>query len=734
MSGAKVYTVNGAAPGAATSLPDWLTRKRAQKQKGKRAAVKEELQGAINVVQDFEFPEASYRIKVTRDGHHAIATGTYKPQVKCFDLDQLSQKFERHSDAENVDFALLSDDWTKSIHLQADRTLELHTQSAAHYKTRIPRFGRAIGYHFPSCDALVAAAGNEIYRLNLDQGRFMTSLTLQHDGCNALDINPAHNLLSFGTDAGTVEFWDPRSRDRLAVLQLEGESACTALSSRSDGLTLAIGTHAGFTYVYDLRAARPLARKDQGYGLPVHRVSWLERVPGAGTGALLVSADKKVIKLWDRDAPEANFASITPSADLNDVHHLPGTGMLMTANEGIPMHAYYIPALGPAPRWCAFLDSLTEELEDTNAGAGRSVYEDFKFLDRAELERLGLDALLGTPALRPYMHGFFIKLALYDAARVIADPFVYEDARRKKVQEKMDKLADSRIRAKKTNAPKVNAALADRVRAEEERAERKRKRREGRAVEKEGEGDVEGKDATGKSLLVDSRFSAVFEDPEFAVDEQSREYQLLNPSAAAQKRRKLTHGGDSDEEEDSDSEEDDADRPRSGLFDSESDPSGSSAGEDDIDDNDEPQETRSSLKGRQPMSAKPPPTSKGPKMVALQADRAGGSSSRSADRSAAFGQRRQQHQRPGGRGDAFASENMVVKGRPDGPQEISWIPSSKPKERSRSAGSSKKVERFGAGMERGGGGEKEDKDAERRGRAHRRTGIRSGSRNTFRRL
>ena len=122
MSGAKVYTVNGAAPGAATSLPDWLTRKRAQKIKGSRGAVKEQVEGAINVIQSFEFPEASYRIKVTRDGHHAIATGTYKPQVKCFDLDQLTQKFERHTDAENVDFALLSDDWTKSVHLQADRT------------------------------------------------------------------------------------------------------------------------------------------------------------------------------------------------------------------------------------------------------------------------------------------------------------------------------------------------------------------------------------------------------------------------------------------------------------------------------------------------------------------------------------------------------------------------------------------------------------------------------------
>ncbi len=51
---AKVYTVNGAASGSSSSLPDWLTRKRASK-KGKRS-VKEHYEGTINLVQEFEFP------------------------------------------------------------------------------------------------------------------------------------------------------------------------------------------------------------------------------------------------------------------------------------------------------------------------------------------------------------------------------------------------------------------------------------------------------------------------------------------------------------------------------------------------------------------------------------------------------------------------------------------------------------------------------------------------------
>lgn len=100
----KVYTVNGAASGSSSSLPDWLTRKRAVKEKGKRGAVKEQVEGTLELIQHFEFPEASNRVKTSRDGHHVVATGTYKPQIRVWDLDQLSLKFERHSDAENVDF------------------------------------------------------------------------------------------------------------------------------------------------------------------------------------------------------------------------------------------------------------------------------------------------------------------------------------------------------------------------------------------------------------------------------------------------------------------------------------------------------------------------------------------------------------------------------------------------------------------------------------------------------
>lgn len=91
---------------------------------------------------------------------------------------------------------------------------------------------------------------------------------------------------------------------------------------------------------------------------------------------------------------------------------------------------------------------------------------------------------------------------------------------------------------------------------------------------------------------------------------------------------------------------------------------------------------------------------------------------------------------------------------PGGGAEISWVPSGAgagddslfedgrgmdqtPKSRQKDAagggGGKGKVERFGAGMERGSGRSRnEEADDGRKGRMKRRTNIRSGSKNTFR--
>ena len=71
---------------------------------------------------------------------------------------------------------------------------------------------------------------------------------------------------------------------------------------------------------------------------------------------------------------------------------------------------FYIPGLGPAPRWASFLDSLTEELEESNTA---TVYDDYKFVTKNEISELGLDHLVGTQLMRAHMHGYFMDIRLY---------------------------------------------------------------------------------------------------------------------------------------------------------------------------------------------------------------------------------------------------------------------------------------------------------------------------------
>jgi ribosome biogenesis protein ENP2 len=547
---------------------------------------------------------------------YGFCTGTYKPQIHTHYLPQLSLSWARHTDALNTTFLLLSSDYSKSIHLQSDRSLEFHTPSGCHYRTRLPRYGRDLVYDRQSTEILVPAVGvnqdgmGEVFRLNLEMGRYMRSFEVDvggddftstgggalQGGINTGAVNTgaiaeeSHNLLAFGTSMGTVELWDPRAKGRAGVLLPpnqtgpdDARSGITALEFHRSGLTFATGSSNGLIHLYDLRSPVPLLKKDQGYGFPIHTLKFLQ--PSTFTreqtmDPKILSSDKKIIKIWDpRDGKP--WTSVEPAVDINSVAWCKDSGMLLTANEGRQQHAFFIPQLGPAPRWCSFLDNLVEEMaEDPNdpnafsTSQAGTIYDNYKFLTVPQLKTLNLDHLIGrTNLLRPYMHGYFVAQRLYEEARLITNPYIWEEERAKRVKEKIDKERESRIRGKKKAAVKVNKRLAEKLMAVEEKNERRRAQR---VLQQGGDEEMVEAPAAEKpagGLLGDSRFAKMFEDEEFAVDETSREFQLLNPSTAPEpaerKERGLTAveqeemdevpGSSSDD--DSASEKEEAERP-----------------------------------------------------------------------------------------------------------------------------------------------------------------------------
>ena len=51
-------------------------------------------------------------------------------------------------------------------------------------------------------------------------------------------------------------------------------------------------------------------------------------------------------------------------------------------------------------------------------------------MTRRELAELGLENLVGSEALKAYMHGYFVDNKLYQRAKAVANPSLYEDYRK----------------------------------------------------------------------------------------------------------------------------------------------------------------------------------------------------------------------------------------------------------------------------------------------------------------
>ncbi|RKO94921.1 WD40 repeat-like protein, partial [Caulochytrium protostelioides] len=516
----KVYSVAAAAKSA---VPDWAPGSRNAKQQSKNA---KQRAATLELLQDFEFPQASNCIRQSEDGGYILATGIYKPQIRCYDLSQSSLKFKRHCDAETVDFTLLAEDWTKVVMIQDNRTVEVHGQGGVRHKTRVPKFCRTITYHFPTCNAIIGGTGAEVYRLNLDIGQFDTPLETNLHGVNCSALSNVHQLLAFGGQTGGVELWDPRSfrrvasrhigldvLDAIAATSLTQESSIpeiTALRYSTDGLSLAAGTSNGYVMVYDLRHGKPRLIKDHMNGLPIKQIHYHDPTDS------IVSADAKVLKIWhsDRTGELAGkpITHIEPENNINDFIICKDSGFVAMANEGTAMQTYYAPILGPAPTWCPYLENITEEMEEK---ATPTFYDDYKFVTRSELVQLGLAHLVGTDVVKAYMHGYFIHLHLYRKAKAIAQPFEYDAYKREMAEKAVEEKYQGRINMSAKDLPQVNRDLAKRMLTSHALAKGSKSKRDTASALAGLEG------ATTANPTGDDRFANLFQDDDFAVDTTS---------------------------------------------------------------------------------------------------------------------------------------------------------------------------------------------------------------------
>eukprot|EP00529_Nitzschia_sp_RCC80_P015408 CAMPEP_0113459546 /NCGR_PEP_ID=MMETSP0014_2-20120614/10511_1 /TAXON_ID=2857 /ORGANISM="Nitzschia sp." /LENGTH=686 /DNA_ID=CAMNT_0000351139 /DNA_START=96 /DNA_END=2156 /DNA_ORIENTATION=+ /assembly_acc=CAM_ASM_000159 len=478
-----------------------------------------------------------------------------------------------------------------------------------------------MAYEPTTCELLIASSSNEVYRLNLEEGRFMQPWTINEDDKSAgstdistscISVSQAQPLATVGCDDGIVRFFDSRDPDSLLkpFLKLDVRSATdgygfadlsrfhhqsvheiTAVAHDPSGLYMAAGTAGGLVALYDVRSSKPLEVCEHKQGTAINTIKFH---PGSGC---VFSSDEKLIKIWKYkttgdliDSSTMGMTTLSSSSSSSRFDHLDSnssnnsgrkksigsvvaniegtgkftdfivagddkdptgnrSGLILCATDQPKLEAYYVPKVGLAPTWCSFLENVTEELEerDLKRGGGASsssdvlvrdgqetIFENYKFVSRDDLEKLGVSDLIGTPLLKAYMHGFFMDIDLYNKIRAVANPFEYEEYRKKKVKERLEAKRASRIAPKASDSSKkttsVNPDLAERL---HNKAESNTK---------------SGKVA--QSLLADNRFGNLFSNPDFEIDEEDDDFKLRNPSgvAAVAAKRKRRDDLDSDDD------------------------------------------------------------------------------------------------------------------------------------------------------------------------------------------
>ncbi|CAH8645187.1 unnamed protein product [Heterobilharzia americana] len=410
INGVKVYNLT-----ANRALPEWASKSEKRKKK-----LDGDLSRRIELIQELEMPDSTTFLTCSPDGHYLFALGRYKPRVKCYELSNLSMKFDRCLDYLPYKIVCLSDNYSKFALLEEERWVDVHAAGGHHFKFRIPKQGVDLDYCPYTCDLFVASSRNHIYRMDLSEGRFKTSLMSSrmegtNHGFTACRFEKNYGLVLGASTIGCIDGWDARSSEHVFALnvckyapppegiQTNWRSAAVTCMSLKDSLNVAVGTSDGMVYIYDLRQNRtPWHCRDTEYREPVKSIHFHDDK--------VLAALRYCCKIWTVDTGKIFVGFNIGPAECNSMYHFQNSGLLMLASESPKISTYFIPLLGEAPFWCSYLDSLVVECEPDVT----TMYDGYKFITRQQLADLGMSELIGTQFLRAYMHGYFISARLYN--------------------------------------------------------------------------------------------------------------------------------------------------------------------------------------------------------------------------------------------------------------------------------------------------------------------------------
>jgi ribosome biogenesis protein ENP2 len=299
--------------------------------------------------RDLAFPLYSKKIKETKDGNFLLATGTYPPQIRCFEVQKnLGLKFVRHGTHDVKDFKILSTNWEKLVFLREDKTLEFHTKQGSYYFLKILATASDLTLDQKKGIIYIPSLYRDIYTVDVTEGRFSNAFKVPSTSMRTCsDIHPSNNILGFGNNSGKTEFWDPRAPSKpigcLKNSTLKNKKKINPVSSlrfsENHNVSIFIGYASGDIVLYDLRAQGPVLSKNLGNNLPITSIK------NHFSTKIAITADLHNVSMWNTNNGKEK-AKITSPRKINHVCKLRDSGFLFLSVEDPLIEVKFIKKLG----------------------------------------------------------------------------------------------------------------------------------------------------------------------------------------------------------------------------------------------------------------------------------------------------------------------------------------------------------------------------------------------------
>ncbi|SBT74816.1 nucleolar protein 10, putative [Plasmodium malariae] len=541
-------------------------------------------ENSIELLHDLEFSKKSDEIKISDDGRYICISGMYPPQVGLYDTKELCIKHRRHFDEEVVNFEFLTNNYEKLVFLCKNRYLEFHNAAGKYYKMRIPREGRNLMYNKNNSDLYICTSYEDIYILNLQKGCYQNSIKTKNYCNNFICKNKQLPIFATGGSDGFLEIWDERVKKCLNILNVqnkedEEEDELTSCCFSNNGLKVAVGTGKGIVKLYDIRHSKPLFVKDHCTDLAIKKIEFLkinnnkylysnkwcgdniniDEDMACTHNEYVASCDSNCIKIYSERQQNLlsfeiiNFADEHTSAsgtssnsmrsgkkmkilnsdsiNINSFTFYDSSGLCFIPCDNKKVFLYFIPFIGLAPKWCNYLDSITEELEEKerygtysydgtnvlnndigsstinsnssmlnyNSKCSGEIFDDYIFLTNEQVEQLQITHLKGTKNLIPYLHGHYIPSKVYTDIKNVVKMDDQEYVKKSLIQKKLEYKQQMRIPDKQTF---ISRDYVDKL-----------LKKVNKKIDKKQKILVDAEE-----LLQDERFNKLFYDPDYMVE------------------------------------------------------------------------------------------------------------------------------------------------------------------------------------------------------------------------